>query len=148
MPDSFGHFVTYKLIMYIVFFYRYIFRELDYQSPSVRAKLTEWKKIHNRALASVHSVCATVMDVLSNPSPEGNVPSSFREMEEAIDDLIDECGDEGEDNSSGPKHQVILSCCWRAVKEARYFFFLNKGISMDRNGLFTLRRFLSLIVHC
>ncbi|KAI9264395.1 putative death-receptor fusion protein-domain-containing protein [Phascolomyces articulosus] len=97
---------------------QYIFRELDYNHPSVRAKLDEWKKIHHRALALVHSVCAAVMDVLSNPSPEGNVPSSFREMEEAIDDLIDDCGDEAEDSTSGPKHQVILSCCWRAVKEA------------------------------
>lgn len=58
------------------------------------------------------------MDVLSNPSPEGNVPSSFKEMEEAIDELV---GDDDEENGDefGPKHQVILSCCWRAVKEAR-----------------------------
>lgn len=68
----------------------------------------------------IHSVCNAVTEVLSNPSPEGNVPASFREMEETIDNLIEECDDEDDaEESSGPKHQVILSCCWRAVKEAR-----------------------------
>lgn len=85
------------------------------------AKFEEWKQVHGRALKMVHSVCDAVMDVLSNPSPEGNVPASFREMEEAIDDLIDDDDEGGE--GTGPKHQVILSCCWRAVKEARYLCF-------------------------
>ncbi|KAI9479552.1 putative death-receptor fusion protein-domain-containing protein [Zychaea mexicana] len=120
---------------------QYIFRELDYHHPSVRAKLKEWKKTHNRALAMVHSVCTAVMDVLSNPSPEGNVPSSYREMEEAIDDLIDDGDDDGaEDSSSGPKHQVILSCCWRAVKEASALLEViisRAPVSRDRPGLIT-----------
>ncbi|KAF7721980.1 hypothetical protein EC973_003893 [Apophysomyces ossiformis] len=97
---------------------QYVFRELDYTSEQVHGRLAEWRQTHTRALALVHTVCATVMDVLSNPSPEGNVPASFREMEEAIDDLIGEEDDIEETEGFGPKHQVILSCCWRAVKEA------------------------------
>ncbi|KAG0183361.1 hypothetical protein DFQ28_008852 [Apophysomyces sp. BC1034] len=97
---------------------QYVFRELDYSSPRVLAQVAEWRQTHMRALALIHTVCATVMDVLSNPSPEGNVPSSFREMEEAIDDLIGDSHDVEETEDFGPKHQVILSCCWRAVKEA------------------------------
>ncbi|KAI8366706.1 putative death-receptor fusion protein-domain-containing protein [Radiomyces spectabilis] len=93
---------------------QYVIREIDYRSPSVRSNMHEWKATFTRTLALIHTVCSTVMDVLSNPSPEGNMPASFREMEEAIDELVDE----NDDGDSGPRHQVILSCCWRAVKEA------------------------------
>lgn len=98
--------------------YRYVFRELDYRSAHMVADQERWKEIHSRTLSLVHSACLSVMDVLSNQSPEGNVPSTFKEMEEAIDDLVGQESENG-DPVSGPKHQVILSCCWRAVKEAR-----------------------------
>lgn len=71
-------------------------------------------------MSLIRAACDAVMDVLSNPSPEGNVPASFREMEEAIDNLVGDADTFDEDDTVGPKHQIILSCCWRAVKEARY----------------------------
>ncbi|KAI9318499.1 putative death-receptor fusion protein-domain-containing protein [Dichotomocladium elegans] len=118
---------------------QYVFRELDYNNSAVAANLSEWKKVHQRALKMVHAVCDSVMDVLSNPSPEGNVPASFREMEEAIDDLIDD-GDDADEESTGPKHQVILSCCWRAVKEASSLLEVimsRAPVSNDKTGIIT-----------
>ncbi|RUS20928.1 hypothetical protein BC937DRAFT_94012 [Endogone sp. FLAS-F59071] len=102
---------------------QYLFRELDYNSAVVKDNVTEWHETHDRVMSLVNDVCATVMDVLSNPSPEGNVPASFQEMEETMDDMIEKLEDEDGVNGivsldSGPKHQIILSCCWRAVKEA------------------------------
>ncbi|CAO3590067.1 unnamed protein product [Absidia cylindrospora] len=96
---------------------QYVFRELDYRSAYVTNDQEKWKHIHARALSLIQSVCDSVMDVLTNQSPEGNVPATFKEMEEAIDDLVGEESD-NMDLVSGPKHQIILSCCWRAVKEA------------------------------
>ncbi|ORX55175.1 hypothetical protein DM01DRAFT_1407189 [Hesseltinella vesiculosa] len=96
---------------------QYVLREIDYKDPRVAKDLPKWKDLLARTLRLIHAVCDSVMDVLSNPSPEGNVPASFKEMEEAIDQLVGDDLDDG-GQSAGPKHQVILSCCWRAVKEA------------------------------
>lgn len=65
-----------------------------------------------------------VLGVLSNPSPEGNMPASFQEIEETIDDILDDNQDGENDTTGSPKHQVILSSCWRAIKEARYYIKL------------------------
>ncbi|ORY05607.1 hypothetical protein K493DRAFT_274843 [Basidiobolus meristosporus CBS 931.73] len=94
----------------------YIFQDLDYSTKSIKDNVELWRQLHLRTFNLVHSVCSTVLDVLSNPSPEGNMPASFQEIEGAIDDMIQQ--DDGEGESIGPKHQVILSYCWRAVKEA------------------------------
>ncbi|KAI8097284.1 putative death-receptor fusion protein-domain-containing protein [Halteromyces radiatus] len=96
---------------------QYVFREVDYQDSRIMADQAKWKDIHARTLALIQSVCDSVMDVLSNPSPEGNVPACFKEMDETITDIVGQ-DTENLDAEFGPKHQVILSCCWRAVKEA------------------------------
>ncbi|KAJ2742704.1 hypothetical protein GGI20_004288 [Coemansia sp. BCRC 34301] len=55
-------------------------------------------------------VCSVVLGVLTNASPEGNIPASFRETDDRITQL---CSEEDETVDS----QVILSYCWRAIKE-------------------------------
>ncbi|KAF9585910.1 hypothetical protein BGW38_000100, partial [Lunasporangiospora selenospora] len=99
---------------------RYLFSSIDYSSPLVTNHRQLWRKVHADMMSLVEEVCSIVMGVLSNPSPEGNIPATFTEMEESIDAVISAFGGD-EDNlgqSSGPNHQVILSYCWRAVKES------------------------------
>lgn len=95
---------------------QYVFQELDYISVNVKNNFAAWRKTHARAIQLIHVTCDTVMPVLSDQAPEGNVPTDYREDVEEDDE--DEELEEDVDNLSGPKHQVILSCCWRAVKEA------------------------------
>ncbi|KAL1925231.1 uncharacterized protein VTP21DRAFT_114 [Calcarisporiella thermophila] len=100
---------------------QYLVQELDYSDDLIKTHLSIWQSLHARALSLVHSTCSIVLDVLSNPSPEGNMPASFQEMEENIDELIAVSLETPEiisDAEAGPKQQVILSFCWRAVKEA------------------------------
>ncbi|RIB14541.1 putative death-receptor fusion protein [Gigaspora rosea] len=100
---------------------QYIFKKLDYNSTtinSINSNLTEWQFVHDKIISLINQVCQIVLEVLSNPSPEGNVPASFQEMEETIDELVFSSDDGDVESEEGPKHQVILSCCWRAVKEA------------------------------
>ncbi|RIA98284.1 putative death-receptor fusion protein [Glomus cerebriforme] len=97
---------------------QYIFKELDYNSLEVKNNFEEWRDTHSHAINLINEVCQIVLGVLSNPSPEGNVPASFQEMEEMIDELVLNLNEDLDSVEEGPKHQVILSCCWRAVKEA------------------------------
>jgi len=99
---------------------QYIFKELDYSSLGMKDNLKEWRNTHNHVINLIDEVCQIVLGVLSNPSPEGNVPASFQEMEESIDELVLNSNEDLESEEGGPKHQVILSCCWRVVKEARF----------------------------
>ncbi|OAD04769.1 hypothetical protein MUCCIDRAFT_79865 [Mucor lusitanicus CBS 277.49] len=93
---------------------QYVFQEIDYKSATIKNSFAQWTKTHARAIELIHMTCHTVMPVLSDASPEGNVPTDYREDEDEEEE--DEEVDNGDE--SGPKHQVILSCCWRAVKEA------------------------------
>jgi hypothetical protein len=97
---------------------RYIFSSIDYASPLVTNNRSLWQTVHADMLDLVESVCGTVMSVLSNPSPEGNIPATFTEMDESIDAIISSSGTDEFEQSCGPNHQVILSYCWRAVKES------------------------------
>ncbi|KAI9246127.1 putative death-receptor fusion protein-domain-containing protein [Sporodiniella umbellata] len=98
---------------------QYVFRELDYNSTVFQENFSDWKKVHLRAIRLIEASCDAGMEVLSDPSPEGNLPSDYRDDENMEEmDLNENADINGDDSLSGPKHQVILSCCWRAVKEA------------------------------
>ncbi|KAG0369393.1 hypothetical protein BGZ54_010051 [Gamsiella multidivaricata] len=97
---------------------RYIFSSIDYASPVVTNHRPLWQAVHSDMMDLVESVCGIVMGVLSNPSPEGNIPATFTEMEESIDAVISSSGGDEFEQSGGPNHQVILSYCWRAIKES------------------------------
>ncbi|KAI7907871.1 putative death-receptor fusion protein-domain-containing protein [Cokeromyces recurvatus] len=97
---------------------QYVFQELDYNSSSTIKYLPAWRKTHARTISLIHITCNTVMPVLSDASPEGNVPTDYRENEAEDEDEDEDAIDMSDDSTTGPKHQVILSCCWRAVKEA------------------------------
>lgn len=97
---------------------RYLFSSIDYASPLVTNHRPLWQAVHADMMDLVESVCGVVMGVLSNPSPEGNIPATFTEMEESIDAVISSSGGDEFEQSGGPNHQVILSYCWRAIKES------------------------------
>ncbi|KAJ1983013.1 hypothetical protein H4R34_001523 [Dimargaris verticillata] len=112
---------------------RCLLEEIAFDQPTLASSTTlphwmlaieAWRPLIARILTSVQRVSGIVMDVLSNPSPEGNIPASFQELGETIDALATESfngQDEslgGVESSASPKHQVTLSYCWRAIKEA------------------------------
>ncbi|KAF9214250.1 hypothetical protein BGZ59_004046 [Podila verticillata] len=97
---------------------RYLFSSIDYASPLVTNHRALWQSVHADMMELVENVCSIVMGVLSNPSPEGNIPATFTEMEESIDAVISSSGSDEFEQSGGPNHQVILSYCWRAIKES------------------------------
>ncbi|KAJ2806282.1 hypothetical protein H4R21_000936 [Coemansia helicoidea] len=123
---------------------QYVVREIDGESPAVQAHGELWRAWIRDLTQSATAVCDVVLGVLTSASPEGNIPASFREMETKIDDIIrsavaadladdaaaesdgDDDGDAydvnddllgGEGGPAGRRQQVILSYCWRAVKE-------------------------------
>ncbi|KAG1243775.1 hypothetical protein G6F68_015704 [Rhizopus microsporus] len=81
---------------------QYVFRELDYDSSTVQKNFNDWKKVHMRAIQLIEAACDAGMDVLSDPSPEGNVPSDYREDENIEDPLSNDNIDlDGDDSLSG-----------------------------------------------
>ncbi|KAJ2716244.1 hypothetical protein H4R19_000753, partial [Coemansia spiralis] len=127
---------------------QYVVREIDGESPAVQVHSEQWRAWLGDLAESAMAVCDVVLGVLTSASPEGNIPASFREMEDKIDDIIRSAaavdladgaitgqdGDSDDDDAydvnddllggevglggpAGPRQQVILSYCWRAVKE-------------------------------
>ncbi|KAJ1675671.1 hypothetical protein EV182_000813, partial [Spiromyces aspiralis] len=125
---------------------------VNFTSREVQSHASEWRALIRDIIDVTSEAADMVMSVLTNPSPEGNVPASFREMETKIDLLINKGLESGaaEDSSDdeesgalaaaaeyledmdeaddfgavtglegavGPRHQVILSYCWRTIKE-------------------------------
>ncbi|KAJ2358105.1 hypothetical protein H4S01_006362, partial [Coemansia sp. RSA 2610] len=118
---------------------QYVVAEIDYQSSDVQTHAVQWQQWLQALAQAAIDICSVVLSVLTSASPEGNIPASFREMETKIDDIIRSAeemnigdsvdgADDGDDEdllggesglggSAGPRQQVILSYCWRAVKE-------------------------------
>ncbi|PVV04486.1 hypothetical protein BB560_001014 [Smittium megazygosporum] len=89
-----------------------------------------WKSLIAFLYDSLIRASSLVSEILSNPSPEGNIPASFRDTEISISNItsseIDDIdwvendfdlSDSDIKTSTSPKHQILLSFCWRAIKE-------------------------------
>ena len=106
---------------------RLCLEEVDFSSQKVKERQTEWQPFLADLVATIYQAIAVVKPVLCNSSPEGNLPDKYAEDEgETMDDDAGDGDDDDEDDGGndaddvGPKHQVILSCCWRTVKAATY----------------------------
>ncbi|CAG8489964.1 6184_t:CDS:10 [Paraglomus occultum] len=98
---------------------QYIFQELSYSSPIIKSHISHWRQIHKFTLKLIRDICDVVIDVLSAAAPEGNILMEDDEIDidvRVVTDEDEDCQDDGQEDS--PKHQVLLSYCWRAVKEA------------------------------
>ncbi|KAJ2235931.1 hypothetical protein IWW45_002186, partial [Coemansia sp. RSA 485] len=114
---------------------QYVASEVDYASAAVQQNIELWRLWLEQLSQTAVDVCNVVLNVLTSASPEGNIPSSYREMEDKIDAIIkssavgDNDGAQGHvqeellsgdvelDGPVGPRQQVILSYCWRAIKQ-------------------------------
>ncbi|KAJ2857987.1 hypothetical protein J3B02_000611 [Coemansia erecta] len=136
---------------------QYVASEIDYSSSSVQLNIERWRKWLEDLSQTAVDVCSVVLGVLTSASPEGNIPSSYREMEDKIDAIIKSSATGSADNNDagkdthaavadddindddaqeevllsgdveldgpvGPRQQVILSYCWRAIKEVSGLF--------------------------
>lgn len=105
-----------------------VFEEVDYAELNAEPNnILIWRSLHKRAFSQIRDIYKVVMDVLSNASPEGNVPASFQDMEENIEELIASVDLDGNisggsnnngNEGKGSKHQLILHQCFRAIKES------------------------------
>ncbi|KAJ2487944.1 hypothetical protein IWW37_005034 [Coemansia sp. RSA 2050] len=118
---------------------QYVAEEVDFASAAVQQHLVHWQQWLEDLGVAAMGVCNVVLGVLTHASPEGNIPASFREMEGKIDAIIQSAstsddvaddlggdelanGDAELDEPVGPRQQVILSYCWRAIKEVSGLF--------------------------
>ncbi|KAJ1727068.1 hypothetical protein LPJ61_004781, partial [Coemansia biformis] len=67
---------------------QYVVREIDSDSPAVQVHSDQWRIWLQDLAQAAMAVCDVVLGVLTSASPEGNIPASFREMEDKIDDII------------------------------------------------------------
>ncbi|KAJ1931679.1 hypothetical protein GGF37_007309, partial [Kickxella alabastrina] len=67
---------------------QYVAGEIDYRAPSVQRHAAQWRQWLSDLSKTAIDVCNVVLSVLTSASPEGNVPASFREMEDKIDAII------------------------------------------------------------
>lgn len=65
----------------------------------------EWTPIVARALKSVHTTWELTKAILTDDSPEGNIPEELNDVEDI-------------ELKYGPASQLVLSYAWRAVKES------------------------------
>ncbi len=82
---------------------RYMLESIQYKADSNIQVDKMWRKFHSRIISAAQRLWQVVQEVLCNDSPEGNLP----------------LGSDEQTTSSlrGPETQVILSYCWRALRE-------------------------------
>ncbi|KAI9324872.1 putative death-receptor fusion protein-domain-containing protein [Zopfochytrium polystomum] len=90
---------------------RYVIEEIDFKNLD-SDELESWRVILERALSLSKRACDCVLPILSNDSPEGQVPDEDEDIEDGMSD-----GAENESDTTSAS-QVILRESFRTMKEA------------------------------
>ncbi|KAJ2805242.1 hypothetical protein H4R20_002170 [Coemansia guatemalensis] len=105
---------------------QYVVAEIDFRSKDVQAHSEAWAKWLAALLQEADVISRAVLGMLAGASPEGSLPMTLDEtspdavLEVADDDCADDSdllGGAAGIGGVGPRQQVILSYCWRAMKE-------------------------------
>lgn len=83
---------------------RYILECGAYNSLAAHSFGEEWRELHILIVQVAHTIWQLVKEVLCDDSPEGSLPISISEKQHTK-------------SQRGPETQVILSFCWRALRE-------------------------------
>lgn len=82
---------------------RYMIEAVNYDRLGANDSSVGWAALHSHILQTSDLIWNVVQEVLCDDSPEGSLPVSVREQQSS--------------SLRGPETQVVLSFCWRALRE-------------------------------
>ncbi|KNC99997.1 uncharacterized protein SPPG_04346, partial [Spizellomyces punctatus DAOM BR117] len=93
--------------------------EIDFGAAAIQANIEEWQRLVRDIMNLIKSGCDAVLSVCADESPEGNLPASFADMQQNMEDLIVEAGaaSSGPYSDRGSQAQLILYSCFHTIKE-------------------------------
>ncbi|KAJ2080009.1 hypothetical protein H4R24_003381 [Coemansia sp. RSA 988] len=105
---------------------QYVVAEIDFRSKDVQAHSEAWGRWLEALLQAADEISSAVLGMLAGASPEGSLPTAFDDT--SPDGVLEAADDDDADDGDllggaagivgvGPRQQVILSYCWRAMKE-------------------------------
>ncbi|KAJ3029238.1 hypothetical protein HDV00_009693 [Rhizophlyctis rosea] len=96
-----------------------VLSEVKFDSLSVSEDVETWRDLVDLSFDLVKAACDSVLGVCADASPEGNLPASFADMQNNMESLIADAGDDvvvpGEKSNEA---QLILYQCFHTIKEA------------------------------
>ncbi|KAJ3047584.1 hypothetical protein HK097_011408 [Rhizophlyctis rosea] len=96
-----------------------VLAEVRFDTPSVASNVDTWRDLADRCFNLVKNACDAVLDVCTDASPEGNLPASFADMQQNMENLIADAGDDiGAPGEKSNEAQLILYQCFHTIKEA------------------------------
>ncbi|RKO94656.1 putative death-receptor fusion protein-domain-containing protein [Blyttiomyces helicus] len=90
-----------------------VLSEIDYESPRIQNAAAEWHDVCKEILALVNSACFSVLEICADESPEGNLPATFADMQQNMEELVHDAGA----SAKGSESQLILYECFHTIKE-------------------------------
>ncbi|KAI8870537.1 hypothetical protein GQ42DRAFT_15070 [Ramicandelaber brevisporus] len=103
---------------------RSLIESVNFGSPAVQQRAGEWRKILIKVRQLVADVLGVTMTVLSDQSPEGNLPDSVQQQQQQQQYTNDDIEESttgynlAGEGSGRLVHQDVGTYCWRAIKEA------------------------------
>ncbi|KAJ3019217.1 hypothetical protein HKX48_002293 [Thoreauomyces humboldtii] len=105
---------------------RGLLSEIDFTSELVQSNLSVWRALVGEIMTLVDDACETVLAVCADESPEGNLPASFADMQNNMENVIASARDDDDDEeiegssvqgAKSSESQLMLYSCFHTIKE-------------------------------